>query len=127
MHTPYKEFLGSVHQLLVTANAVTSSPIHATLMMEAIWSSEVSVLTRATQSNFPGDTILHSHRRDNLKSYTLEFVCYINLSGYRGMAAVALYSLTPKSGILIVNVTFQLEMHFIRISCGISVTSVSLQ
>jgi hypothetical protein len=29
----------------------------------------MSVLTRATQRNIPEDTILHSHRRENLKSY----------------------------------------------------------
>jgi hypothetical protein len=28
-----------------------------------------SVLTRATQRNIPEDDILHSHRRENLKSY----------------------------------------------------------
>jgi hypothetical protein len=27
------------------------------------------VLTRATRRNVPEDTILHSHRRENLKSY----------------------------------------------------------
>jgi hypothetical protein len=31
----------------------------------------VLVLTRATRRNNPEDTILHSHRRENLKSYTL--------------------------------------------------------
>jgi hypothetical protein len=34
-------------------------------------SSETSVLTRAKQRNNPEDTILHSHRRENLKSYRL--------------------------------------------------------
>jgi hypothetical protein len=41
----------------------------STVKMEAIRSSETSVHTRSTRRHIPGDGILHSHRRENLKSY----------------------------------------------------------
>jgi hypothetical protein len=38
-------------------------------MMEALSSSKTSVRTRATLRKIPEDGILHSHRRENLKSF----------------------------------------------------------
>jgi hypothetical protein len=63
-----KVFLCSVLRFLVTANVVPISAILVTLI-EAIRSSETSVLTKVTRRNFAEDDILHSHRHENLRSY----------------------------------------------------------
>jgi hypothetical protein len=72
----------SVIRLLVTANVVGSSAILITLVMEAILSSETSVLTRTTRRNIPEDSIIHSHRRENLKCYIKSTVLLVHAVTY---------------------------------------------
>jgi hypothetical protein len=65
---PSLVFPRNVRRLLVSANVVPSSPILVSLMMEVLYASETSVLTRSTRRYIQGDGFLYSHRRENLKS-----------------------------------------------------------
>jgi hypothetical protein len=60
------QLLRSALQLLVTANFVPGWLILFTLLIEAMRSSETSVLARATRRHIQTDGILHSSRRENL-------------------------------------------------------------
>jgi hypothetical protein len=57
-----------VPPLLVTDN-VCSFLILYTLMKETIGCYETTILKSATRPHISEDGILHSHRRENLKSY----------------------------------------------------------
>jgi hypothetical protein len=66
---------------LGTTQAATSNRCKLRNFAAYVGSSETSVLTRATRRNNPEDTILHSHRRENLKSYSDTVVQFLYCSG----------------------------------------------
>jgi hypothetical protein len=64
---------------MVSSGLLRSVALVRTDVSEASGSSEISVLTRATRRNNPEDTILHSHRREYLKSYLMKVFCELEL------------------------------------------------
>jgi hypothetical protein len=56
--------------VLVRVGLVRTDVSEKPSVSKAQSSSETSVLKRVTTRNIPEDSILHSHRRENLKSYT---------------------------------------------------------
>jgi hypothetical protein len=73
----YFLFIRSVRLLLIAANVVPSSPLLATQIMEALSSSETSVLTRSEQRNIPEDGILST-----VRTSILTFIYYVNDSKF---------------------------------------------
>jgi hypothetical protein len=66
---------------LIVVNAVSSSRILSILKMEAARSSETSVLTRFTRRHISEYGVLHSRRRENLKSYIEIVLNSIKIAG----------------------------------------------
>jgi hypothetical protein len=67
--------------------------IASTLKMEAIRSSEMSANKMLTWRHIPEDGILHSHRRENLKSHNMDFVIEF-LEAPQAEIGVTLYKIT---------------------------------
>jgi hypothetical protein len=63
-------YSGTLRHVALVRTDVVPSSILVSVMQEALSSSETSVLTRVTPRNIPEDAILHSHRCENIKSYT---------------------------------------------------------
>jgi hypothetical protein len=54
----------------ISTRYITNLHLPTSRMVSSGLLRRVTLVTRATRCNNPEDTILHSHRRENLKSYT---------------------------------------------------------
>jgi hypothetical protein len=77
-----------VLRLLVTGTVVPSLPILVTLMMEAIRSSELPVLTGAALRHISEGGILHSHSRENHKSYKISPLSFLRKLFFFGIECI---------------------------------------
>jgi hypothetical protein len=105
-----------VRRLLVTASVVPSSPVFAALVKEALSFSETSAPTRATRPNIPEDTILHSHRSENLKPYIIFLSSFEKFRPLQWCHAGCIAVVRFSSGVrnLLLSTAFRPDMRLIR-------------